>query len=617
MCGIVGFCDYNKKSSDFILRNMTSLLLHRGPDFQDHQLIENSSCSIGLGHTRLSIIDLSSKANQPMEYDNLFMVYNGEIYNYLILKNELIKNGYNFVSNSDSEVVLKSFHFWGEDAISKFNGMFSFCIYDKIKERFFLARDRAGVKPLYYYYRNEIFLFASEIKAFKVNPFFVNELDLDSLGSFINLSYIPTPYTIYKNAFKLEPGCFLIFDIKNKILKKNYYWKVEYYFNIEKNNSPYEKIVSEVKNLLIESIHARLISDVPIGLFLSGGYDSSLLAGIVKKELSINLSSFTVGFPINNYDESERAKNIAKHLSINHEIVTLNPKIAQEILIDFPLIYDEPFANTSGIPTIFLSRIFNENGIKVVLTGDGAEEVFAGYDVYFETSRKIKLMRKLPRSIVFLLYLLYKHDRSSYPNVKWKLLADYFSFKNIPHKYNESLLNIELNIRNDYFNIYNLLNKYNKYFDKKLVADFRTRLLDDFMVKIDRGTMSASVESREPFLDYRLIEYMARVPSKLKCKDNQTKTILKEITYQYVKKSLLDRKKMGFVIPISIWLRNELQHLLNDYINFKNLNQFSYLNTNNILELKNKFLAGKLNDNQTMKLKNLLFFLMWAKKWLN
>lgn len=597
---------------------MSDSLTHRGPDAGNVYFQNFNEFNVGLGHRRLSIIDLSERANQPMEFDNLVIIYNGEVYNFRELRRDLEKYGYTFSSNSDTEVVLKAYHHWGQAALNKFNGMFAFCIFDRKNREMFLARDRAGVKPLFYYFDGYTFLFSSELKAFSHNPLFKKELDFDSLGIYLNCGYIPTPHSIFKNTFKLLPGSVLHFNIEKKEYKVKESWRIQDFYNLPKNSKSVEEILENVEHVLTDSLRLRLISDVPIGIFLSGGYDSTLLAAILKKKINVDLNAYTMSVTDENLDESLRAAEIANHLGLKHQIHTISEKEAQNILLDFPVIYDEPYADTSGIPTIFLSSLIKNAGIKVVLTGDGAEETFAGYEVYYNKSAKLDKLKFLPKAFKKLMLLYFSQNKylCKYPFDYYSFINNYYEMgENQPSYFQHPILSRESSIKENYFNLFPSLNNSNTYHDKLLARDFRTRMLDDFICKIDRGTMSKSIEAREPFLDYRLIEYLASVPGSIKCLKNQTKFLLKQLTHKFVPADIMNKPKKGFTIPIDAWLSGDMNFLINDYLDEKILAKKEYLNLNHIRLLKAKFKQGKLNSSERYNFIYLLFFEMWYKKW--
>jgi asparagine synthase (glutamine-hydrolysing) len=620
VCGITGFCDFRKISDIRVIQEMSDTLKHRGPDAGNAFYQSYTEYNIGLGHRRLSIIDLSEKANQPMEYDNLVIIYNGEVYNFKEIRKELEKVGYAFLSSSDTEVVLKAFHFWGQDALNKFNGMFAFCIFDKKNEQIYLARDRAGVKPLFYYFNGNILLFGSELKSMLANPLFKKELDFDSLGIYLNCGYIPTPHSIFKYTSKLLPGSILIFDIETKKYSIKEYWRIQDFYNQPKNTKSTEDIINEIESVLTDSLRLRLISDVPIGIFLSGGYDSTLLAAILRKKINVDLKAYTMSVADKNLDESVRASEIANHLGLKHQIHTISEKEAQNILLDFPVIYDEPYADTSGIPTIFLSSLIKNDGIKVVLTGDGAEETFAGYDIYYQKPAKLDRLKFLPKAFKKLMLLFYSQNKylCKYPFDYYSFINNYFDLgEKLSSNFKHPLLSNESIIKENFFGLFTKINNQNTYHDKLLARDFRTRMLDDFICKIDRGTMSESIEAREPFLDYRLIEFLASIPAAVKCTGKQTKYLLKQLTHKYVPANIMNKPKKGFTIPIDEWFTGDLKFLINEYLDDSIISRKEYINKEYVKSQKGLFFEKKLNYEKKFNLIFLLFFEMWYKKWIS
>jgi asparagine synthase (glutamine-hydrolysing) len=622
MCGFTGFCDFSRIATREILTKMADSLHHRGPDAEGYFFQNENSISIGLGHRRLSIIDLNERANQPMIHEHLTMVYNGEVYNYREIKKELEQTGYSFATTSDSEVVLKAYHKWGVNAMHKFNGMFAFAMYNSKNKEITLVRDRAGLKPIFYYFDGQSFLFGSELKSLLCFPSFKKEIDHNVLSLYLNLGYVPTPYSIFSNTHKLLPGSILTFSIKSKNYNIQEFWKIEDQYNkpkIELNGVKVENIIEQIETLLTDSVKLRLVADVPVGLFLSGGYDSALLASILSKQLDIRLKAYTVGFRDKKFNEADHAHQISKYLGIDHTIYELNENEAKNIFANFPLIYDEPFSDTSGIPTIYLSSQLKKEGIKVVLTGDGTEETFAGYDTYIHTNNKLKILDKLPAfvsSLAYEKYLRKKSDRGSYPQNKGLLLKNYFNLKRAyGETFHHPMLINNTTIYPTFFDLYPHLNDRNSYYDKKLAIDFRTRLLDDFICKVDRGTMSQSIEAREPFLDYRLVEYLAQVPMSVRCFNGITKYPVKAITHKFIPEKMMAKPKKGFNIPMDDWLRGELRYLLVDFLDKKQLSQQGIFDIYFIESLKKKLFEKNLSHNERKFLLNTLLFQMWFYYW--
>ncbi|MFC1671456.1 asparagine synthase (glutamine-hydrolyzing) [Spirochaetota bacterium] len=388
MCRITGFIDPNYNGSYKIEKTAVSMrdtMIYGGPD--DGGLHFDKNIGLALCHRRLSIIDLSNLGHQPMEFDNLVITFNGEVYNFKDIREDLEKEGYKFESNSDTEVVLKAFHRWGIKCVHKFRGMWAFAIWNKTEKEIILCRDRVGVKPLYWYYKDSLFMFSSELKAFHQHPKFHKEIDELSLSLFFQYGYINAPHSIFKNTYKLEPGHFLIF--KNGNIKKEKYWTLEDYFNkgaderdkwLKKGEN---EVADELEHILTKSFKLRMVSDVPVGVFLSGGIDSSLVTALLQKEFTTPLKTFTIGFHEKKYNEAEWAKKVSMHLGTDHTELYCTPKEAYNVIPKLPELYDEPFGDSSAIPTLLVSQLAKRD-VKVSLSADGGDEQFYGYERYNE-----------------------------------------------------------------------------------------------------------------------------------------------------------------------------------------------------------------------------------------
>jgi len=632
MCGIVGLIDYNKKSNSEILNQMNETLYHRGPDDSGYSFIERDKYQIGLAHRRLSILDLSKKGHQPMKFDSLEIVYNGEIYNFKEIKEELEKCGYKFNSNSDTEVILKAFHKWGIESIHKFIGMFAFCIYDKKKEKCYLVRDRAGVKPLYYYEKNGLFLFASELKVFYKHPGFKKEIDYNGLASFFRYGYILAPYTIFQNAKKLHVGYYIEYDLKSniKVIKK--YWDVYDYYNQPKLKIDENEAIEEIENLLISAFKYRMISDVPVGVFLSGGYDSTAVTAILQNNSNKRLKTFTIGFNIKEYDESIYAKQYAKILGTDHYEYIATEKDVIDIIPILPEVYDELFGDSSAIPTILVSKLAKEK-VSVVLSADGGDEIFGGYNKYYKVPILYKKFNKLTNyKLIFNIFRKIFQNKitnnlnlliSNYNNKvnKFYDMLNHPILKFIFDRYNYYLTDEELiklikhNFRlNTNFNTMDLLNEYNDNISKIMAVDYKTYLPDDILVKVDRATMSVSLEGREPFLDHRIIEFVAKLPIELKYKNNTTKYLLRQIVHKYIPKELIDRPKKGFSIPINEWYEIKLKDYFREYLSKESIKRIGILNYEVVETILKRY-----EKNEKFLIKNIWFifiFQLWAKRWL-
>ncbi|MBA2745826.1 MAG: asparagine synthase (glutamine-hydrolyzing), partial [Flavisolibacter sp.] len=398
MCGIAGFIDFRKQSSEDILARMSCAVPHRGPDGQGVYLADHPHAQIGLGHRRLSIIDLSTSANQPMHYNGLHMIFNGEIYNYNEIRNELIAKGHSFQTHSDSEVILHSWEEWGEKSIDKWRGMFAIAIYDDNNEELVCIRDRAGVKPFYYYWKEGIFLFSSELKSLLAHPAFDKQVNPDAVASFLQYGYVSHPHCIYRSTFKIPPGCLLRLDLQKKKLVQEKYWNVYDYYNKPKLAIEKEEAIVETEKILEESFQLRMVADVPVGVFLSGGYDSSCVTSLLQKNSTEKIKTFTIGTTDNKLDEAPFAKQIAAHLGTDHTEYYCTPKEALEIIPELPYYFDEPFADSSAIPTILVSRLARKE-VTVALSADAGDEIFAGYNRYDYISRYGNKIQAIPAPI--------------------------------------------------------------------------------------------------------------------------------------------------------------------------------------------------------------------------
>lgn len=619
MCGIVGFNNKDTNKLEMMLQS----IYHRGPD--DNGKYEDDNFS--LGHVRLSILDLSPLGSQPMFYEHLIMVFNGEVYNFDEIKKELIEFGYEFKSHSDSEVVLKAYHKWGIKAIDKFIGMFAIAFYNTVEQTITLVRDRVGVKPLYYYHNEDDFVFASELKPIME---YKNDLDINknALYEFFQFGYISSNLSIFENCFKLPAGHYGVYDIQTKKFDIKEYWSVLPYFKMPKFEKSEEELVDELENLLIDAFKYRMVSDVPVGVFLSGGIDSSVVAAILQKHYG-NIHTFTIGFKEAKYNEATYAKQVAEYLGTNHTEKFLDSTQAKEILDRFVDIYDEPFGDSSGIPTTLVSQVARDAGIKVVLSADGGDEIFCGYERYwysYAIGKKIfKLPKVLRKSIAFMM------DKIGVQNA-----SKLFKIKNFEHKYNQlSEMLKDDNWKDIYeklihnsknYEIEELLGIVKKVDEKSfnvgliehpmqgmMLWDYHRYMVDDILTKVDRATMSVSIEGREPLLDHRIAEFMARIPFELKYKNGDSKYLLRKVLERYIPKEMIDRPKMGFGIPMFEWFGGDLRNLFEIYFKEENLNH----NLLNVSYIQKDY--QKLKDNKQMNINKLwliLVFQMWYRKYL-
>jgi len=645
MCGIVGIRSFYNKVHKDVLIAMRDSLTYRGPD--DAGIYIDEQCGIGLGHRRLSILDLSPLGHQPMsnESGSIWITFNGEIYNFQEIKEELVEKGYRFRSNSDTEVVVKAYEEWDMDCVHKFIGMFAIGIWDRRKKMLYLLRDRAGVKPLYYYYRNGVFLFASELKALMHHPDFEKGINFQVLPLYLQYGYIPAPYSILENVYKLRQGHYLSLSENGEVNEIKYWDIVDFYLG-EPISESEETIEEELEALLIDSFKYRLISDVPVGIFLSGGVDSTTVTALLQKNTNTTLKTFSIGFFEKDFNEGETAKGIAKYLETEHTEYYLHPSEALSIVQKLPEIYDEPMADSSAIPTYLVSKLAREK-VTVVLSGEGGDELFCGYSRFSMIDKFNKFLLSVPAQIrgplIKVIHKLNPKEATTLYNAcKFVLpkMADfnnkYIRFRSILNESNfESLENMyriavsiwpprdlyeltpysskELSNSTYFEDTFSRLRSLNSV-TQMMAVDFKVYLADDVLTKLDRATMSVSLEGREPFLDHRLVEYVARLPLSFKYRNGKGKYILRKVLYKYVPKELMERYKQGFSVPLYEWFRKpELSRLLTEYLNEDRIKRDAIFNTDTVNGLLKSYLDGtSVNAN---KLWSLLMFEMWRERW--
>ncbi|MGD0711518.1 MAG: asparagine synthase (glutamine-hydrolyzing) [Bacteroidales bacterium] len=568
MCGITGIFHFDKERvvDNTLLKKMTDIIKHRGPDGEGFFIKNN----IGLGHRRLSIIDLQT-GDQPMFNNDksIALVLNGEIYNYIELKEELKKKGHVFKTTSDTEVVIESYKEWGIDCQKKFNGMWAFALWDENKQQLLLSRDRIGEKPLNYSVFNNTLVFSSEIKSlfeYGVPKTIRPEL----MEIYMVLTNIPLPFTFYKNIFKLRPGYFIIANSMG--IKEIKYWDLP---AIDEENmlADKSKIYEEFANLFEDSVKIRMRSDVPFGAFLSGGLDSSSIVALMSKISSHPIETFTIGFPEKAFDESALALEVAKKFRTNHHSGTVNPTSVTEALEKATFHFDEPFGDSSAIPTWQVSHFAVDN-VKMVLTGDGGDEVLSGYNSYAGNKFSEKYS-KMPKFLQTLLPKTVKFIAKSFNGgLRYKLNRVESVFKTASLHFNERIANkicytpLELiksltaNIHDkinfeDYFR--DLVNHipYNDDFYKLMYLNFKYDLPNDYLVKVDRMSMANSLETRAPFLDFRMIEFMAMVDKNVKLQGWERKSVLRKTIGKQLPKNLLKTPKRGFGVPLREWFKDD------------------------------------------------------------
>lgn len=637
MCRIVGFWDFNSQNNynkKEVLRNMRDTLQYGGPDNGGEFFDEQNALS--LGHRRLSILDLSEAGNQPFYWKHFVIIFNGEVYNFKEIQNILIKNGYSFTTSSDTEVVIKAFELWGKEAVHYFRGMFAFAIWDTQEKKLTLCRDRLGVKPLYWYFKDDLFMFGSELKAFHEHPKFDKTINHTAVSLFLQQGYITAPNCIFKYAHKLETGSFLEIDCSKSITKTNYWAIDKIYQNTSVSTKDEETLTEELETLLKESFRLRMVADVPVGMFLSGGIDSSLVTAVLQKEYNRPLKTFTIGFENKEYNEAEHAKRIAQHIGTDHTELYCTEKDFRETVPKLSWFYDEPFGDPSGLPTFLVSELARKQ-VVVSLSADGGDEIFGGYSKYDAVINfypKIQRMPTFARRSLQLVSgqinpLWLERNASKIPVLK--------NYKNVANKFpkfvnalqSKSLIEF-FNTSSTYIDAKSLTKlhqtpilRYDTTIQPKpdqLVSflgmmDIQTYLEGDILTKVDRATMQVALEGREPFLDHKLIEFAMQLPDNLKIRGKSTKYILRKILYKYVPKELIERPKQGFSVPVHQWLNTVLKDTVLNMIEDTHFLKDLQLNQTAVRELVHNFYNQKkyINPHFIWFLYNLY---TWHQRWI-
>lgn len=584
MCGIyITNLDLKKDS----ILNKINKIKFRGPDNTGYTKIGK----ISVAHLRLSIIDLDKRSNQPFYYDGLYLTYNGEVYNYKEIRSELISLGYKFKTKSDTEVILISYHKWGRKMLDKMNGMFSFSIYDSNKNIIFSARDRLGVKPFYYKFNNGKFEISSQISPLENNSLTINNI---AISAYLKTGYIPSPLSIYNEINKLSPGCYMIIDLKSNKLSIKKYWDLT---KINQVKISYDEALNELEKLVTDSVKIRLNSDVPMGTFLSGGIDSALITSIASKISNKKINTFTIGFEETRYDESKLAKKYSKILNTNHKKFLCKSSDLVDIIPDLNKFYDEPFADSSAIPSMFLNKKA-KNDVTVVLSGDGGDESFFGYNHFF-ISKWVFIIFKFPYRIRKALSNVIPFKTLSFFFKKDKrVLKEIFILKDIRSYIKRIFISkpMYLNDNISWFNNYqSIFNFSNNIFQNIADLNIKLWLENDSNVKVDRSSMAYSVEVRSPFLDYRIIEFARSLPMNYRYSSIKRKKLLKDILKKYIPEQVFDVPKKGFSVPIKEWSRNQLKNEIKKKLNKKNLKKISGINIKKFQELMEEHFDGSLD----------------------
>ena len=646
MCGITGFLDTShSKSSEqltLIARRMATSLRHRGPE--DEGVWADPATGIAFGHRRLSIIDLSPMGHQPMHSacGRYVITYNGEIYNFKSLRSELEQLGETFRGHSDTEIMLAAIARWGVEAsLTKFNGMFAFGLWDRAKQTLYLSRDRAGEKPLYYGWAGKTFFFSSELKALQQHPDFRGDIDRGALAIYIRHNYIPAPHSIYKGIFKLPPGSVLAICGFGSDASPKPYWSARAVAE-EGLANPFrgseEEAVNQLDALLNDAVPLRMEADVPLGAFLSGGIDSSLVVAIMQANSPRPVKTFTIGFENAKFNEAEAAKAVAKHIGTEHTELYVTPRQAMDVIPRLPALYDEPFADSSQIPTFLVSELARRY-VTVSVSGDAGDELFGGYENYFwgrTLDQRISWMPKGIRSAAAKsLSPLAKIDWDRLFGRRQSVMPDMLKGRDLTRVFEKFTSVLGSSERQELYRVMlsywmepssvvlgakekstaltdqNGSTQLSDFVHLMMYLDTVMYLPDDILVKVDRASMGVSLESRIPLLDPRVIEFAWRLPLSMKIKGDTGKNPLRQLLYRYVPKELVDRPKQGFGVPVHEWLRGPIRPWAEELLNETRLKDEGYFASKTIRQKWTQHVSG--HRNWQAQLWGILMFQAWLE----
>lgn len=594
MCGITGFVDFSKKLTINELTKASIQLIHRGRDSKGEYFNVNTQYSIGLAARRLAIIDPSDEGNQPFisTCQNYLIVFNGIIYNYKELQVKLKAAGYIFRTNTDTEVLLNTYIQWKDSFLDIVNGIFSFCIYDKTTQQLLIARDRIGVKPLFYSYDAGAFYFGSEISALK--SFSINRtINKNALNLFLKFGYFTTAETIFNNIYKLEPAQTIKLDLKTKEVQKTIYWSKS---NHQENFTDLKSVINKTHQLLKQSILSRTISDVPYGVLLSGGYDSSTTTAIIQSHSKNPIHTYSIGFENESFNEAKDAKEIAKFLGTNHQEYYLSREEGCDIIKNLGNTYDEPIGDSGSIALFAATKLASKD-VKVLLSSEGGDELFGGYPSYFKTLKWYKYLQLMPN-----LKALNKINPKLLSLIKNQTQLEFYI------NLNSYFTEIEIEKLTSTQFEFNIKSSNSDQLNTLLEFDLNNYLPEDLLMKADRNTMFCGIENRDPFLDNELVNYVTQIPQKFKIYNNQPKYILKQITHNYIPEKLMLRPKKGFSIPVEEWLKNDLKNFVMSNLDDSSI--FGLVNPTYVNIILKKFYEGK--KGYARKVWILLSLKLWA-----
>jgi asparagine synthase (glutamine-hydrolysing) len=652
MCGIAGFITFNpgwqQAELGQLCGNMTQRLSHRGPD--DSGFWTDATVGIALGQRRLSILDLSQNGHQPMlSHDGRYvMVLNGEIYNHQELRKELEGQGYRFRGTSDTEVAVCAVQKWGFiTALTRFIGMFAIGVWDRQSQKLLIARDRLGEKPLYYGGFGTTFAFASELKALTAHPHWIGEQDPDAIALLLKYTYIPAPRSIYKGIYKLLPGTLLEISTRSNPgpAQAECYWSLDQVIHkatLSKGHNPEpEGVVESLHDLLLQTIGDKMIADVPLGAFLSGGIDSSLIVALMQARSNRPVKTFSIGFNEPEFNEAGHAKAVASHLGTEHTELYVSAEESLAVIPRLPDIYDEPFADSSQIPTFLVSQLARSQ-VTVALSGDGGDELFGGYTRYLTGMELWSKIKRIPRPLRHLGGKMIHSVRPAMLDQLARpflpLLPPALRYKQFGHKLHkladvwnaespDAIYNSLICLWQDPVNVVRgaraidilerhqgTTGKLDKFTERMMYLDTLTYLPDDILAKVDRASMAVSLEVRVPFLDHRIVEFAWQQPSTLKIKGNEGKWLLRRVLERYVPTTLTDRPKMGFGVPLDSWLRGPLKEWAGDLLAEDRLRRQGIMDPVPVQEKWRQHLSGEMSWHY--QLWPILMYQAWHDRWI-
>ena len=619
MCGITGYWEKGRADAA-VVAQMALQIQHRGPD--DAGVWLDEAAGIALAHRRLSIIDLSPAGHQPMQSPcgRFSLVYNGEIYNHTDLRAELEKEGghFDWCGHSDTETLLAALRHWGiQGALQRLNGMFAFALWDRAEQCLVLARDRMGEKPLYYGYNAGCFLFGSELKALRAHPRWQGSIDRDALTLYMRYNCIPAPWSIYRGIRKLPPAHYVVIsDSGGTLPEPQCYWNFSDVATAGVSDRQPQELVDELDVLLRDAVKRRMASDVPLGAFLSGGFDSSIVAALMQAQSSQPIKTFTIGFHEEGYNEAVHAKAVAGHLGTNHTELYVTPDEAMAVIPDLPGIWDEPFSDSSQIPTFLVSQLAREH-VTVSLSGDGGDELFFGYGRYTQALKIWGVLGRVPAPMRHFLATLLRTFPGGALDALMMLLPRRYRFRSLADRLPKLAEIIAVDSSTAYY--HRLMSHWKRpdtivlggkepltmFTDPARLPELRglpermmyfdslNYLPDDILTKVDRASMAVSLEARVPLLDHRLVEFAWQVPMSMKYRDGKAKWLLREVLYRYIPRDLMDRPKMGFGVPIDEWLRGPLRDWAEALLDEKRLRDEVFFAPQPIRRMWDEHLSGE------------------------